>query len=258
MKKIIASITMLAAGAALASTVSSDQTFGVLKVTSSNKDTVVSVPWVAAGSGGDVQVKDFVKTTGLKEGDVLLKYDNSTGTYYGWQLDADNGSWVGAAVVIENGPAVTEDDDATLARGDALIIRRNGTPLSDGIYLYGQYNSTAVANYQMTYDSVNYTSKTTLFAPVNTDGDEIYLNGDTEGGWTSGSKYLKWTNIKVGDRIEVQSASGYRVPFVYNGRYWTADGTKAGTLKAGQGAWFVGAAGERNNAPTVRIATTLD
>ena len=243
MKKIIASITMLAAGAALASTVTSAQTFGVLKVTSSKAETVICVPWVAAGTGGDIKVKDVVKTSGLTKGsdeygtngDVLLKYDGST--YYGWALNND-GEWVGLAVVVRTGETATAGDDETLARGDALIIRRSAPANPGEIYLYGQYESDPVGTKTLTLNAWN------LIAPPDTTGNTISLNS------------LTWGNVGANDVIYVQAANGNRIELTRNSgnTQWvykalTEDASKA-VIQPGQGAWYVSKE-TTGDAPTV-------
>lgn len=249
MKKIIASITMLAAGAALASTVTSAQTFGVLKVTSTTAETAICVPWVAAGTGGAIKVKDFVKTTGLKEGDVLLKYDNSTGTYYGWQLDADDGSWVGAAVVIRNGESSSVSDNETLARGDALIIRRSAPTNPGEIYLYGQYTETEFTSVTMAASTSE--EKVTLFALPNTTGTAIDLN---RSGWTW-SNVVRSTAITTGDTIRLQKANGTAIYLAYNGDNWVSVSdlttTTNAVIQPGMGAWYIAVGkSDRADAPS--------
>ena len=51
--------------------VTSDNTVGVMKISSGLRDTIISVPWEACGTGGSVKVADLVKTTGLAKGAIL-------------------------------------------------------------------------------------------------------------------------------------------------------------------------------------------
>lgn len=242
MKKTILSITMLVAGAALASTVSSDQTFGVLKVTSSAYETAISVPWVAAGTGGNVKVKDLVKTSNLTagtneggvekaDGDLLLLYsptlNEGAGGYKGWYLNS-NSVWTGLAISYNNVSTDAGDsgEDDTLSRGDALILIRKS--VSDtSIYLYGQYE-TAPTEYLITRAA----GRKTLFAPVNTSAAGIDLNDRT------------WENAQDGDTIKLQGA--IPLTFTYKssetkkwgikfGGQWITDGA---VIRPGEGVWY--------------------
>ena len=251
MKKIIASITMLAAGAALASTVSSDQTFGVLKITSDTAETAISVPWVAAGSGSSaetIKVVDFVKTSNLHTGDRLLKYDaeldEGNGGFYCWALTADAGSWQASntayhEVFISSG-SLTE----TLTRGDAIILVRGQDSLDEtdhAIYLYGQYKA-APASYLIPRSA----GRKTLFAPINVSGGTLDLNSD-----------ITWTNAEDGDMIQLQSVTDGKIrTFTYDssqkGSEWGRQGisgwvTASTEIKAGQGAWYITTSGSGGN-----------
>ena len=252
---------MLVAGATLASSVESADTFGVLKITSTNTETVVSVPWEAAG-GGAVKVKDFVKTTNMTAGDALYLYDASEQSYKEWVL-GDSG-WVGATTVKVAGITAAAGSDDILNRGDALIIWRqnygSGDTPADSIYLYGKYNSTGVTSYPMAYNAG--ATKATLFAPVpvGSIGASIHVNDDTT---TTGDKYLTWTNVKPQDRLAIQDADGNVVRL-----RWRADVNKWGvydsdaagyvydfSIKPGMGAWYYAAAVSRVGAPTATLST---
>lgn len=241
MKKLIASLTILATGAALASSVSSTATFGVLKITSSATETIISVPWVDAGSGSDVEtvtVKDFVKTSNLTgndnivNADKLLVYDPENGAYTGWYL---NGSkvWTGYAVSYNNFTAEAGSDTDKLKRGDALILIRQSTT-DPNIYLYGQYNSNSVS-----YTITRAAGRTTLFAPVNTTSTGVSINS------------LTWNNAQTGDTIKLQGA----IPLVFSydadktagsqwgiqfGENWITDGA---VIRPGEGVWYTTVSG---------------
>lgn len=233
MKKTIALLTMVATGVALAGAVESTDTFGVLKVTSPNYETILSVPWVEAGSSGSelISVTNFVKTANLTVGDALLLYNPNTGAYQAWALaSAASGKYWNAVNVSYNGanrPAGSFG--ATLTRGQALILVRSSVADED-IYLYGQYKAP---------DSLSITKvagKTTLFAPINTSATGFDLNGYT------------WTGAAVGDQIKLQGAIPLVFTYYYdesNSSYkwgrkistgWTTSGA---TIRAGEGAWYI-------------------
>lgn len=239
MKNLIAAISIMATGAALASAVTSDTTFGVLKVTSTNLQTVISVPWEAVGtSGNPVKVKDFVKTSNLmpsgkrddvelQNGDKLYKYDNSTSYYSGWFLNSTN-VWEGYAIAADEitSSSYAKADEATLARGDALILVRVPTNTTSGvarslagsagdIYLYGQYNETPVTTHTMAYATDE--SKATLFAPWNTTNEGVFVNADNA---TTGEIYLSWENVDASDTLALQDDNGNVVILTRHDNKW--------------------------------------
>ena len=231
MKKLIASLTILATGAVLASSVSSSTTFGVLKITSDKAQTIISVPWVDAGSSGSetVTVKDFVKTSNLTgsdtvaDADKLLVYDSGTGAYTGWYLNSSK-VWTGYGVSYNGFTAAAGSDTDKLTRGKALILMRQSTT-DPNIYLYGQYKDPSDVSYTIprAKDTV------TLFAPVNTSGTAINLNN------------LTWTNAQAGDKIKLQGA--IPLVFTYNGTNWgrtisTGRTTEGASIRPGEGVWY--------------------
>lgn len=234
MKKLLTIVMMTAAVSAMA--VESSNTFGILRVDSSAAQTIVSVPWVAAG-GGDINIKDVVKTANLTEGDTLYYYDGSG--FKMWQLGASG--WDIAQDAQGNKP------NAELARGGAIILVRQH-PEVGSFYLYGQYASDAVSTSCVADGH-------TLLAPPTTTGDangKIDLNSVvTEG------------EINTNDRIAV--------PVTNNGvqslallRYNTTDkkwGIKKSAwdytvakIPVGTGVWYVSAGGS----PTFNWTATAE
>lgn len=138
MKKLLTIAVM--AGAMSAMAVESSNTFGILRVDSSAPETIVSIPWLAAG-GSNIKVKDVVKTANLTVGDKLYYYDGEN--YKMWALTANG--WEGANIVKNNNVIEnSKGGNETLARGGAIILVRqnptSGTPaVANPFYLYGQY-----------------------------------------------------------------------------------------------------------------------
>lgn len=264
MKKLIASLTILTTGVALASSVSSASTFGVLKVASTAAETIISVPWVEAGSlesateaNVGIMVKDLVKTSNLTGSDTvanadqLLVYDptanGGAGAYYGWYLNSSR-VWKGCNVPKNDGmeDVYAPDEDHVLKRGESLVLIRQAASLStendhdNNIYLYGQYKVPSSVSCTITRAAA--AERTTLFAPVNTSSDGISLN----------SNKLNWTGAVTGDKIKLQGT--IPVTFTYEldreagsrwGRYnsnsqWITTGA---TILPGQGAWYTTVAG---------------
>ena len=263
MKSLAFFSCVLATGAALASAVTSETTFGVLKVASTNAQTVISVPWEAVGtSGSDIKVKDFVKTTDMTDGDELYLYDSGSQSYKMWVLDgSENPHWVGTTTVTKKKTNITatagdDGEDDTIARGQALIIVRanynSGTTPAPAIYLYGQYNSTGVTEYGMAY--ATNAVKNTLFAPVNTTGEIMYLNPVSASDIDSGKKVVaasSWANVYKRDVIKVQDEKGNAIFLSWDntnskwGVYDAFANSGAGgwdydsaVIQPGMGAWY--------------------
>ncbi|MBR4354846.1 MAG: hypothetical protein IKP97_06095 [Kiritimatiellae bacterium] len=230
MKKLMLLTSTLVAGLAFASSVSSTQTFGVLKVASDLEQTVISVPWVAAGTGEDIMVKDFVKTNGLNNGTMLYKYVNASGEYKAWTLT--NNGWDGIESVSSfGGKTARPGSTDTLSQQDAIIIVRQAGNTSGDIYLYGQYSDAS----DLTY-TIDRSKGATLVSPVNTTGSTINLNSD-----------VTWTNAKQGDLIKLHTAGGSAPTYRYDGtrtednKYWgrKVNGQwEEAVVQPGMGFWY--------------------
>lgn len=195
MKKLL-TIAMMA-GAMSVMAVESSNTFGILRVDSTAAQTIVSIPWEAAG-GGAIKVKDVVKTANLTPksddpayiGDQLYYYNGSS--YKMWRLTSTG--WEGIRIVTDEvkDPVAGTDED-TLSRGGALIlVRKNpttGTPaVAKPFYLYGQYNSTQPSiSVDRNANNVTYT----LIAPPS--ADSVALNNGN------------WTGVTAGDHVILPS-----------------------------------------------------
>ena len=240
MKKIVAISALLASIAAFATSVTSENTFGVLKIAdTTSEQLIISVPWEKVG-GGDVKITDLVLPKGLYDSTKLYYYDGSNYMAFGvkdgqWQ----NGELAGGAVYNEN---------QSIARGSALIIVRTKGDEDAAypvIYLSGQYaaatNSTIA---EATSDAPSYT----LIAPTVANSSNVDLNTVSD----------RWSEAKVGDVITYGTTT-----YNYDGRFWyketmgdTSISVTGGssfkppqkvttgiTIPAGQGAWYIRAKG---------------
>ena len=114
--------------------VASENTIGVLKVTSTAKTTPVAVPWESlAADGQDIAVADLVRTATLTKGDELKVYDTATGKYRAWTL---NGSKEWEPIPVVGGASSEEAGDSTIARGSGVWLTRTDT--TQPIYLVGE------------------------------------------------------------------------------------------------------------------------
>ncbi|MBE6382716.1 MAG: hypothetical protein E7049_06865 [Lentisphaerae bacterium] len=234
MKKLMFAISLaglLGLGASAA--VQSANTFGVLKVESSTKQTIICVPWVAVGAGeSPVAVEDLVMTSNLEEGDGLYLYDPSTKKYKAWFLTS-SGTW-DSPIMVDSVGATTGKSagDTTAERGNALILVRQHpttegeTPTAKPIYLYGQYTNSSVPAMTLSKGAWN------LIAPPNMFSSVSDLN----------SNYT-WENVDDSDTIRLQN-NGIAITLVRHENQWAYKSgnnyiTAAAKVQPGQGFWYV-------------------
>ena len=155
---VLLSVPLISASVFAAATTQSSNTFGLLRVDSTQTQTIVCVPWVAASAADDqnIKVTDIVKTANLTIGDELYWYDQTAAKYKAWCLVAGQS---GAAPTWEAATSVTTTKvaldsaaaETALARGDAFVLVRQNPTVNgkaNPIYLLGQVakSSEAVAN----------------------------------------------------------------------------------------------------------------
>ena len=167
--------------------------FAIMKITSSNANTLVALPWKSLSADTNnpaaITAANVVMNNNLVNGDWLLYYD---GGYKGWCLT--NGEWVPTATVGDQkvgGVSVAEAPaNAELARGQAIwLVRKteNNRDLSQPFYLYGQYQAAL--------------GSTTVVS-----GGSLMANPNANAAFTvSASKISGAAN---GDRIVVPSTTG--------------------------------------------------
>lgn len=181
MKKLVAVSALLASVAAFAtSSVTSDNTFGVLKIAdTTSQELIISVPWEKVG-GGDVKITDLVLPTGLSEGTMLYYYDGSN--YMAFRVSG--GQWVNGELT----GGLPYKANQAIARGSALIIVRPKSTTYPPIYLSGQYAEAAGSS---TISAASATAPAySLIAPTKTSSvSSINLNDAT------------WTNVGENDYI---------------------------------------------------------
>lgn len=112
---------------------------GVTKITTTNADTIIPVPFKALADGQDIPVDQLVNPDGLPANTALFVY-NGTG-YAGWLLQ--DRAWTGAALVTKDGKtSAVGGSSARLVAGGAIWIVLPETPSpSQDIYIYGAYSS---------------------------------------------------------------------------------------------------------------------
>lgn len=124
--------------------VPSDNTIGVLKVTSAAKATPVAVPWESLSGTGPISVADIVRTATLTPGDELKAWDSGNNKYKAWTLSADK-TWEPIITSSKNGTDSADTADLyTVPRGSAVWLTRQDP--SQPIYLVGEVSSDAKAS----------------------------------------------------------------------------------------------------------------
>lgn len=249
MKKLIAIVTMMAGASALA--VDSNNVFGILRVDSTEQETIVSVPWIAADAEvKNIQVCDLVLTSNLNAGDRLYYYDGKSSFLYKlWVLTVDaegNKTWEATTGVSGKDPAnqkiSVSEANATLQipRGGALFIVRETH--TEPIYLYGRYTNTPVST-QVQKGTSSTQRAYTLLAPTGPNGIDL----NTPGIITAGT-------VKRGDFIQLQSG----VALTYKNGQWGVNrgwdetsqknvfdtSSTYTTIPHGQGCWYVSCGGD--------------
>lgn len=217
----------------LATTVTSANTFGIVKVDSDRTATVVAVPWVACGTtttpNAPIKVVDLVTTTNLTVGDVLYYWDDGnikSFTYNGTSWVAANS----ANTTEEYNVGSLGDTDATVGRNVSLMLVRQST--SNPFYVYGQVSTDETPTKTIA------TGMNLVSSPL---AKDLVLNGVSAGWSFSGAP-------ANGDQVMIPLAGGTFKTYTYNAsssqwihRYWDGSAMQNDTnltVPAGEGFWY--------------------
>ncbi len=237
MKRSLALACLFASSLAFATattTVTSGNTFGVLRVdVGTAKQVIIAIPWLAASTDdSDIKVTDVIKTANLYSGDQLYYYNTTSKKYQVWELQSDK-TWA-AATNVDGSETVV--DGQTLTRGNAILLKRPGTK-SESIYLYGQVPSSSTCEVTMAKGTTD-TPAYTLIAPPSVSATD--LNSAT------------WSDVATGDAIiiDVNTLLVYTTDKKWAKKTGYDDSTNTNTydtdvakISAGQGAWYMSAKG---------------
>lgn len=236
--RLMVYVGMLAAcGAALgADVIVGKQTCAAMAVPATGTYTLIAVPFKDVG-GADQKIKvaDVVKTVGLKAGSCLYYYAGEN--YYAWKLDADAGTWKGAAVSYKkngkNEMTQTPEDGFQVPCGATLWLQR-AEESDESVVLYGE--EATVPNPTLTAKSVQLISnpKATDYT-FKAEGDEGVADGDMimipqdDGTQTA---YTYKTGKGWGQYEQSGKVLGTEIPLMK----FTV---KTVTIPGGRGAWYV-------------------
>ena len=150
-KQIVSACALIASVAAFATSVTSENTFGVMQLADiETSELIIGVPWVAVGSG-NVSPTNLVLAANLSDNDMLYMYDASVKKYKSWKVASN--VWTDAATYAIgseiNITSVSKTGLEALKRGEALILKRTGGAPYPVIYLSGQYTTNAAERVQI-------------------------------------------------------------------------------------------------------------
>lgn len=221
--------------------VTSENTFGVLKVNCTTAKAIIATPWVACHSAGDIKITDLVMTSGLSNGDAILVYDTASNKFKCWAV---NGSaWVPSTVVDANATVETgSPDNEAIARGQAFWFIKSGSfGESYDLYLYGQ-------------DTTNSATATVVANAYNLIASPKVQDLDL-----STASLWKGMTINANDKIQVPNGASAPTTYTYkDGQGWGCNQrvpikegsstykqkwVKGGTIPAGRGFWYISKGG---------------
>ena len=209
---------------------------GVMKVVPTALRSIVAVPWRAFG-GGDISVADFIRESGLGEGDALHAYNGSS--YDTWTFE--NGGWTASRTFLANESGTSESTvegtaaEYGLASGTGVWLERAGDEVGT-VCMVGEYSRAAVTTALTAGESAKSPSWNLVAPPSVFDSDLNELFPDAS----------------AADRIVVPTASLQRSYTFKNGKWGFSDSRKLAngrvqtfhntdysTIPAGTGFWYL-------------------
>lgn len=191
-------------------------TIGVTQITTTNKNTIVAVPFSSLADGGDISVTNLVSVNGLNQGTQIYVFKDNG--YKAWILGSTGWTAVPTADVT-NGITVPSSGDDIVSSPGAIWVVLDAAPAaneSKSFYIFGQYAN--VAESPVTVGASNLianplqTPATIGFTGTPAKGDMIIIPND----------------------VNPESYS-------YGKKGWGANGAAATlpTINVGQGFWYV-------------------
>lgn len=214
MKKLLSLAVASFAFAAMADY--TGQTIGVTKITTTNKNTIVAVPFTSlTNSVADISANDLVSTVGLPAETQLQVFKNNQ--YYGWQLDQNDG-WVAVGDQVASSADVIAN--STVACGGAIwVVLKNVPATAQDIYIYGDFSeptteSSIAADHANLIANPLQSDATFALTGAPVKGDMIIIPSD---GSAESYSYGRGGWVNNGNSIDLASI----------------------TVKVGQGFWYV-------------------
>lgn len=248
MKKSIFAVSLFVAGLAFAgtTTITNDYIIGVMPVSITNTQVILSVPWVQPGGGDAIAVSNFVKTAGLTDNDTLTWYDGSAKKYNIWSLDATSAGtnyWQSVPTVEENSIYAVDPANAVLKQGNAVVLNRASS--NETVYVIGQVGTNSTITTTIAASAVSLIAPPgSLNGVFDVNKDITYVDGEPE---ASVCDLDKNRISSVGDLLIRENVGGLTVSFIYykapegDKGYWRPSYDISETrvvVPAGCGIWY--------------------
>ena len=188
-------------------------TVGVMRVSSTNMNTVTAVPWysmsVDTETPTNIVANDVVNQNGISADDMILAYKAASGKFNAWSNGGESG-WKALATVTTNGVDVVDADDAQFPRGNAFWLVRSN-PSTKYYYLIGRYTGD---NYEVELAG----------GTAENPGNTLVANPTTDDTTLGALKFYDGngdeTTPGAGDRIVILDALGFEVSHYRSGGKW--------------------------------------
>ena len=205
MKKLL-SFAVAALSIAAVADVSYSPTIGVTEITTTNKNTIVAVPFTSLGGDEAISVTDLVCTNGIDVGSWIYVF--KAGGYKAWHLG--NSGWEAATTANEGESdysTPTAGDENVASPGAIWVILKDAPAANEpkSIFIYGNYTNPAT--------SVSIAAGNNLIAnPLQTDAtitianptalDQIIVPNDVKSVVYTYAATGKWCKIEGKKRTE--------------------------------------------------------
>ena len=188
-------------------------TVGVMRVSSTNMNTVTAVPWhsmsVDTETPTNIVANDVVNQNGISADDMILAYKAASGKFNAWSNGGESG-WKALATVTTNGVDVIDADDAQFPRGNAFWLVRSN-PSTKYYYLIGRYTGD---NYEVELAG----------GTAENPGNTLVANPTTDDTTLGALKFYDGNGVETtpgaGDRIVILDALGFEVSHYRSGGKW--------------------------------------
>lgn len=224
-------------------------TVGVMRVSSTNMNTVTAVPWYSMSVDTEtltnIAANDVVNQNGISADDMILAYKAASGKFNAWSNGGESG-WKALATVTTNGVDVIDADDAQFPRGNAFWLVRSN-PSTKYYYLIGRYTGD---NYEVELAG----------GTAENPGNTLVANPTTEDVGLNDLVFVDASGAETtpGDKdlITIQDAAGVQTTYYRSGAKWGCKMLKkfgkrtkqvfveGGTIPAGTGFWYSRASAE--------------
>ena len=215
-------------------------TVGVMRVSSTNMNTVTAVPWYSMSVDTEtltnIAANDVVNQNGISADDMILAYKAASGKFNAWSNGGESG-WKALATVTTNGVDVIDADDAQFPRGNAFWLVRSN-PSAKYYYLIGRYTGD---NYEVELAG----------GTAENPGNTLVANPTTKDIALNDLDFVG--SVAPGDKIMIQNAAGAQTIYYRGesnskwgcnvlkkeGRRMKNVWTPGGTVPSGTGFWYL-------------------